>query len=289
MPVMILDPNLRAGWEPDTPVSDTLLRRFLSNQAGWATTEGRSVGARILQRDDLHSVDTGQASGLANMGFPLAPIYADGLDETLSVLADFHNLSDRDARGEVYFFSPWPTPDLRPFGWRLGGHPPLMFRPAGGDNPAPPPGLRIETIQSPEQLREFSAVVHEGFAEQPSEGADPAAMFGPPLLDDERARLWIGREGDRAVSAAAAFVADGINNVTLVATIPDAQRRGYGAALTWRATLADPALPAVLFASDAGRPVYERMGYVALFRMTFWWRPRGEQAADGTETTDLQG
>ena len=81
MPVKILDPNLRAGWEPETPVSDTLLRQFLANQAGWATAEGSSIGARILQRDDLHSVDTGQASGLANMGFPLSPIYPDGLEE----------------------------------------------------------------------------------------------------------------------------------------------------------------------------------------------------------------
>ena len=114
MPVMILDPNLRAGWEPETPVSDTLLRRFLVNQAGWSTAEGNSVGARILQRDDLHSIDTGQVSGLANMGFPLAPIYPDGLAETIAVLDAFHQLSTGDARGEVYFFSPCRSRDRRP-------------------------------------------------------------------------------------------------------------------------------------------------------------------------------
>jgi GNAT superfamily N-acetyltransferase len=283
MPVMILDPNLRAGWEPATPVSDTLLRRFLVNQAGWATAEGSSVGARILQRDDLHSIDTGQASGLANMGFPLAPIYPEGLEETVAVLDEFHQLSNGSASGEVYFFSPWPTPDLRPYGWRLGGHPPLMFRAAGGELPPPPSGLRIEAVRSAEQLREFSAVVVQGFAEPGQNLSDLESSFGPSLLEDERAHLWIGREGERAVSAASAFVDAGINNVTLVATIPDAQRRGYGAALTWRATLAEPTLPAVLFASDAGRPVYERMGYTALFRMTFWWRERGT-AADGAES-----
>ncbi len=275
MPVMIFDPKLRAGWEPETPVSDTLLRRFLSNQAAWSTAEGASVGARILQRDDFHSIDTGHPHGLANMGFTLAPIYPDGLEETLSVLSDFHQLAAGEGRGEVYFFSPWPTPDLRPYGWRLGGHPPLMLRAAGGELPPVPAGLEIEPVRRREQLREFSTVVATGFAEPGPEERVPEMSFGPSLLDDERARLWIGREAGRAVSAAAAFVESGINNVTLVATIPEAGRRGYGTALTWRATLADPTLPSVLFASDAGRPVYERMGYISLFRMTFWWRERG--------------
>ena len=31
MPVTVLDPKLRAGSEPDTPVEDSLLRRFLVN------------------------------------------------------------------------------------------------------------------------------------------------------------------------------------------------------------------------------------------------------------------
>ncbi|HEY7036556.1 MAG TPA: hypothetical protein VH482_34830 [Thermomicrobiales bacterium] len=31
MPVQVLDPNLRAGWEPDTAVEDSLLRRYLIN------------------------------------------------------------------------------------------------------------------------------------------------------------------------------------------------------------------------------------------------------------------
>lgn len=76
------------------------------------------------------------------------------------------------------------------------------------------------------------------------------------------------------MSAAAAFVAAGINDVTLVGTVPEARRRGYGAALTWRATLADPALPALLLATDEGRPVYEGMGYLPLFRFPVWSRER---------------
>jgi hypothetical protein len=76
------------------------------------------------------------------------------------------------------------------------------------------------------------------------------------------------------VAAAATFTAAEINDVTIVATIPEARRRGYGAAVTWRATLAEPALPALLLATAEGRPVYARMGYLALFRFAVWSRER---------------
>jgi hypothetical protein len=56
--------------------------------------------------------------------------------------------------------------------------------------------------------------------------------------------------------------------------VPEARRRGYGAALTWRATLADPAWPALLIATTDGRAVYEQMGYMALFRFTLWSQDR---------------
>lgn len=54
---------------------------------------------------------------------------------------------------------------------------------------------------------------------------------------------------------------------------PGARGRGAGAAVTWAATLADPEVPAVLVASDDGRPTYERMGYLPLERWTAWLRP----------------
>jgi hypothetical protein len=49
--------------------------------------------------------------------------------------------------------------------------------------------------------------------------------------------------------------------------------RGAGAAVTWAATLANADKPALLVASDEGRPVYARMGYRAIERWTAWLRP----------------
>ncbi|HEY7094753.1 MAG TPA: hypothetical protein VH393_16335, partial [Ktedonobacterales bacterium] len=134
--------------------------------------------------------------------------------------------------------------------------------------------LRIEEVRDEAGLQAFERVIIEGFPISELAGQGPGAAFKVEMLADERQRLWVGWEGARPVSAASAFVAAGVNNVALVATLPEARGRGYGAALTWRATLADLHLPAMLLATDDGRPVYERLGYLSLFRFTLWARNR---------------
>jgi hypothetical protein len=272
MPVLILDPKLRAGWEPDTPVEDSLLRRFLVNWTASIDAHGLPQGGRELRRDDLAAVDLGRPSFGGNVATLTAPLFPDGVEEVMTALDDFYGFSAGGRTGAAYLFSPWPTPDLRPHGWTLIGHEPLMLRPAGGVPPPPPPGLRIEEVRDVADLRAFEVAIARGFGA--AEDPEPGAVFGDGVLDDDRLRLWVGWEAERPVSAAATFVEAGINDVILVGTVPEARRRGYGAALTWYATLADPALPALLLATDEGRPVYERMGYLSLFRFTVWSRER---------------
>jgi hypothetical protein len=270
MPVMILDPKLRAGWEPDTPVTDSLLRRFLVNWTAANEAPATMLGGRSLRRDDLAAGDVGRPAPLYNVATLLAPLFPDGVAEVMATLDDFYGFSVGGKSGDVYLFSPWPTPDLRPHGWTLGGHEPFMLRPVGGEAPPIPPGLRIEAVRTEESLRAFEDAIVRGFPMPELEAQGPGAAFTAEMLTDDRQRFWVGWEGDRPVAAAATFVEAGINDVTLVATVPEARRRGYGAALTWCATLADPSLPALLLATEEGRPVYERMGYISLFRFTVW-------------------
>lgn len=72
---------------------------------------------------------------------------------------------------------------------------------------------------------------------------------------------------------AAALSHAGLTLVEYVAVLPQGRGQGAGAAVTWAATLSEPEQPAVLIASDDGRPVYERMGYRAIERWTAWLRP----------------
>jgi ribosomal protein S18 acetylase RimI-like enzyme len=82
----------------------------------------------------------------------------------------------------------------------------------------------------------------------------------------------IGRADGKPVSSAAVFVVDGHRYVALVATDPNYQRRGFAEA-AMRHALATAAktvgeTPTVLHASEAGRRIYERMGYSAISKHT---------------------
>ena len=114
-----------------------------------------------------------------------------------------------------------------------------------------------------------------GGAADPGTGERSADVYNPATgVPQAKAPLSSAAEIDRAVSVAAAFVEHGIVDVLLVATRPEARRKGYGEALTWRAVSSEPGMPSLLLSSDLGRPVYDRMGFLPLFRFTLWYRTR---------------
>jgi GNAT superfamily N-acetyltransferase len=144
-----------------------------------------------------------------------------------------------------------------------------MIRDPGGERPEPPPGLEIRTAVDAGSIADAEALIAESF------GADdpPGSMLGPKAISD-RFQVWVGRVDGRPVSTATAYVSDGFVGVYAVATTPIARGRGYGAALSWTATLYRPDLPATLQASPMGQPVYERMGYRTVARFTVWEHER---------------
>jgi GNAT superfamily N-acetyltransferase len=88
----------------------------------------------------------------------------------------------------------------------------------------------------------------------------------------------LGVTGGKPVSSATVLMVDGHRYVALVATEPGQQRRGFADAAMRRA-LQDAArahgeIPTVLHASDAGRPVYERMGYTTISTHTLMMEKR---------------
>ncbi|HEV2920979.1 MAG TPA: N-acetyltransferase, partial [Actinomycetota bacterium] len=58
--------HLTDGWEPDLPVSDTLLRRFLFNLAAFPEVPATAAGARTLRRDDFTAADLGRPAAMHN-------------------------------------------------------------------------------------------------------------------------------------------------------------------------------------------------------------------------------
>jgi hypothetical protein len=169
--------------------------------------------------------------------------------------------------------SPYETPDLTTSGWQLVGHPPLMLRlPGGASAPPVPVDLHVHEVVDGPGLEVFERTLVDGY---PMPDLQPYrwGRFYDERVIGGPTRLWVGFVDGRPVATAAAHVAAGVNNVEMVATLDGRRGHGYGAAVTWAATTADPTLPAVLIASDLGRPVYERLGYAALTRWTIWFRP----------------
>lgn len=77
---------------------------------------------------------------------------------------------------------------------------------------------------------------------------------------------------DQPISASAAFPVNGTIYIALVATHPDHQRKGYAEA-TFRHVVTEAKrimgdLPITLHASEAGQPVYARMGFEASSEFT---------------------
>lgn len=267
-------PQLESGWLPSTPDGDTYLRRFLLNWAGFCGASAESLGGQNLMLPTMRLADAGRPAAFSNCATLLQPMTAESAPHVLARIAEFHAFDDSTRAGEVLLCSAWPTGDLSDYGWRLMGHPPVHLLPRGATPSTPPPELRITEVRDLEALHIWERV---GIAAYPLEGlldAGPGAIAHESWLADPRRRMWIGWVDDQPIGAASVWIEHGINDVTLVVTMPEARRRGYGEALTWVAAQADAELPSMLLSSDDGRPVYERMGYLPLVRVTLWYRNR---------------
>jgi GNAT superfamily N-acetyltransferase len=260
--------RLENGWFPDTPAGDTVIRRYVLANAEWMEAVARASGTPVLRTDDVVVVDEHSPHLLFNTGILLRPVPPERAEAVATEVSEFFAGA---TGGPCSLFCPWPT-DLP--GFRASGHPPLMLRVPGGAAPAPPPELELTVAATREELGAYEQVLVDGFPLDELQPWRPGVAFHPANLHVPGTAFYVGRVDGRAVTVATSIVACGVNHVEFVATLPDARGKGYGAAATWAATLHAPDLPSLLIASDMGRPVYERMGYLALTRWTLLTHPR---------------
>jgi GNAT superfamily N-acetyltransferase len=259
----VSDEHLTTGWEPDVPASDSLLRAFVLTLSDRGDDLAHAVGGPTRRTEAAAFADGLSPVPFDNAVILQAPMTAAGARGVVREALDFYP-PDRS----FVVLSAWPVPEAGDLGITLMGHPPFMFRPAG-----PPPDLRdtgldIREVVDAEGLAVFFRTITEAYPLP----AESGTLEDPAVLDTD-VRLWVGYEGERPVGTAGVYVAHGTNDVEWISVYDNCRGKGYGAALTWAATLADPDLPAVLIASDPGQPVYERMGYVRLTRLSLWYRP----------------
>ena len=128
--------------------------------------------------------------------------------------------------------------------------------------PKAPAGLEIRRVCDAETLADFQKTAFEGFG-LPSAAAP--LVLTEHLLPLPGVVLFAGYAGGEPVCTSGLVVTAGVAGVYWVATLERFRGRGYGEAATWQAVAAGQEIGcdvASLQASEMGRPVDERMGFV---------------------------
>ena len=266
MSTLTMERPLESGWLADTPVEDSLLRRFVHNQADVNELLALALGGRRDRTDDVFLTDGGSPVGYFNQAIPARPVL-DVTDPVLDTIDAFFAAT----QNPTTLLSIWPTPDLSDRGWRLGGHPMMVVRSPTPIEHDPPADVDVRVAAQPGDFATAERVAIEGYPLEEARGMPAGALFAPTVAEAGLA-VRLGLLDGEPVAAGNRFIAHGLVNLCFAATMPAARRRGVWEALVWARVGDAPTLPAVAYTSDHSRPGFERMGFLPLTRFTLWVR-----------------
>ena len=256
---------LESGYGPAAPPGDNLTNDFVQETAA-------SFRALATARGDRERRITGIVA-MTDAGLPLPfwnrAVLEQPVDDVGALLA--HLRGFYGSAGPPYLLdSGWPLPDLRAYGFVLMGHPPIMVRPAGLALPAAPPELRIVRVDSAETARDQERTLVDGYPAPQLQPFREVTMMTAGTLAAPGWHHFVGYVDNRPVAAGSSYVGERLLRVENIATLDDVRGRGYGLAITAATIAVDLSKPATLVASDLGRPIYEKLGFTALSRCTYW-------------------
>ena len=227
----------------------------------------RAMAGRWSRWDNAWAADSGLPTRMFNRVTVLRRLDRAAAPELAERITRFY--LDHPDRGPYLVNDPWATLDLEPYGFQRWMTLPFMVRAPGGSRETRS-DLEIRAVRSESDVAMFIRALVEGFAISELTNLPSSRIMDERVLADGAMRCWIAFADGQPVGTSVAYVSDGIVGVYLVSVLPSARRRGFGEALTWHATLADSASPSTLQASELGRPVYERMGYVTALECATW-------------------
>jgi hypothetical protein len=258
------DDPLETGYGPTTLAGDNLTNDFQQETARSYLNLAIARGDRTTRMPDVVTMtDAGMPLPFWNRAVLEQPIAA--VDQIVPTLREFFG-----REGLPFLFdSAWPTPDLRAHGFALMGHPPLMVRPAGLALPPAPPELHIARVDA-DHAADIERTLINGYPAEPMQPFERVRMFTPATFAAPGWQHFVGYVDDEPVVAGSSYVGDRLLRVENIATLDRARGRGYGSAITAATIAADLSKPATLVASDLGRPIYEKLGFVAVARVSYW-------------------
>jgi GNAT superfamily N-acetyltransferase len=143
-----------------------------------------------------------------------------------------------------------------------------------------PPGCTVERASDEAGLRGVAQAATLGFG-FPAGLLPAATRFFAGLADagdDSPWRFYLARDGDAPAATAGLFRGSAVAGIYIVATVPQARRRGLGAAVTAAALREARALgyrAAILQSTRMGHSVYRRLGFQdhCTFQLYRWAPP----------------
>jgi GNAT superfamily N-acetyltransferase len=132
-----------------------------------------------------------------------------------------------------------------------------------------PEGFTVQRVEDLPNLEEFIHAAAGGFGFPADTERQCVEMFAS-LGFDQPLRHYIGILDGKTVATSQMFLGAGVAGLYWVSTLPEARRRGMGAAITRTPLLQARALGyriGILHASDMGFPVYRQLGFKEQCRM----------------------
>ncbi len=245
-------------------------QRSASNLAAFYEHWARALERRRVRWDDALAVDMQCPAPIFNSVALLRPLEPGQADDLSRRLSRFY--AEQPGAPWV-LWSAWPSSELLTRGFEPLLRLPLMVRLPGAALPAPPPELRIVEVTDAATMADAERVAIEGYPLPELQPARIGAMFDARSLGGPL-RMWVGYLAGRAVATASALIDEQVTGIYVVATLPEARGRGYGAAITAHAAAAAPALPTVLEATASGYPIYARLGFTEVTCYDLWVKRR---------------
>ncbi len=142
--------------------------------------------------------------------------------------------------------------------------------------PAAVPGLEITRVEADDALATWEATLGRGFGEGEKEARWVAEVYRRLGYGDPW-RHYLGLLDGDPVATTTVYLAAGAAGIYFVMTVPEARRRGIGAAITYAALQhADDVEYGVLGSSPAGRSVYAGLGFREYSTIDLYeWAPTG--------------
>lgn len=268
----------------DSLASPELLDALEANMVAYWMTYARAPSTTATADDEIAWMLTGVPEALFNDVFRArmqparAPVR----------LAELYAIQDRLRVPLLWWVGPTAQPAnlgdlLAADGWAHAGSTPGMAADLAdirGDVPLPH-GVTVKRIHTPEDVQTWAHVAGSGtgFAPDLVETFAAAERYASAEPSSPERRNYIAYLDGKPVATSAVVLSDGVAGLYAVATLPEARRRGIGAAVSRLPLLEarnEGYRVGTLQASEMGRPVYEGLG----FRMVCLFEMYVRQAAD---------